>query len=110
MSLDVSKILRERIRSLRDAKGLTQEELEEIIGRPSPNYISRIETGRFDPPLDVIGDIAEGLGVPLNSLFSTEDLDETIEDIRMKIHRLADVNDLGKLRTYYRLMLAVTED
>ena len=38
MTADAAKLFRERLRSLRDAKGLSQTELEERIGKEA-NYI-----------------------------------------------------------------------
>ena len=53
MTADVAKLFRERLRSLRDAKGLSQTELEERIGKEA-NYITRSNLRIGTPPLDVI--------------------------------------------------------
>lgn len=94
---------------LREAKGLSQTQLEEKIGKEA-NYITRVETGRIDtPPLDVIARIAHELDVSMSDLFFFEGLDDSAEALRAKIHRLAQTNDLKHLRTYYRLMLVSRE-
>lgn len=49
MSADQARLFRERLRSLRVAKGLSQSEVEERIGKEA-NYVSRVETGRIDTP------------------------------------------------------------
>lgn len=109
MNSDGSKLFRERLRSLREAKGLSQSQLEERIGKEA-NYITRIETGRIEsPPLDVISSIAEGLGVLMSDLFSFEGLDDSANELREKIHRLIDTNDPAVLRKYYRLLLVAQE-
>ena len=48
MSSDDTKPFRERLRMLREAKGLSQTKLEERIGKEA-NYITRVETGRIMP-------------------------------------------------------------
>lgn len=102
-------MFRERLRALREAKGLSQGQLEEKIGREA-NYVTRVETGRIDsPPLDVIAAIARELGVTMSDLFFFEGTDDTPEAIREKIHRLIETNDIGRLRRYYRLMLVSDE-
>ncbi|MDT8069490.1 MAG: helix-turn-helix transcriptional regulator [Terriglobia bacterium] len=102
-------MFRERLRALREAKGLSQGQLEEKIGREA-NYITRVETGRIDsPPLDVIAAIARELGVSMSDLFFFEGTDDTPEAIREKIHRLIETDDIKRLRTYYRLMLVSDE-
>jgi len=109
MNSDGSKLFRERLRSLREAKGLSQSQLEERIGKEA-NYITRIETGRIDsPPLDVISSIAEGLGVLMSDLFSFEGLDDSADELRAKIHSLIDTDDTAILRKYYRLLLVAQE-
>jgi transcriptional regulator with XRE-family HTH domain len=109
MNIDVSKLFRDRLRTLREAKGLNQSELEEKIGKET-NYISRVETGRIDtPPIDVMGKIAEALGVPLNELFFFEGLDDDDEVLREKIQLLLKSSGTRQLRKFYRLMLVSLE-
>jgi transcriptional regulator with XRE-family HTH domain len=109
MNPDGSKLFRERLRSLREAKGLSQSQLEERIGKEA-NYITRIETGRIEsPPLDVISSIAEGLGVLMSDLFSFEGLDDSANELRAKIYCLIDTDDPAVLRKYYRLLLVAQE-
>jgi transcriptional regulator with XRE-family HTH domain len=109
MNIDVSKLFRERLRTLREAKGLNQGELEERIGKET-NYISRVETGRIDtPPIEVMGKIAEALDVPLYELFFFEGLDDNAEVLREKIQVLLNSSDAEHLRKFYRLMLVSLE-
>ncbi len=63
------KIIGERIRELRNAAGITQEELGE---KASLNYkfIGELERGRVNVSLDSIVKIASALGVQLGSFFS----------------------------------------
>jgi transcriptional regulator with XRE-family HTH domain len=57
-----------RIRELRKAQGLSQEQLSEVIGIDQ-KHMSRIELGKSYPSLDRLMRIAEVLKVPLPSLF-----------------------------------------
>jgi transcriptional regulator with XRE-family HTH domain len=56
--------LAHRIRELREAKGLSQTQLAEMIETKQPS-IARIESGRALPRLDVLQRIATALGMRL---------------------------------------------
>ncbi len=58
----LEKLVRERIRSLRQEKGLTQEALCERAGI-SVDSVNRIESGSRVPTLDTLARIARALGV-----------------------------------------------
>lgn len=94
---------------LREAKGLSQSQLEEMIGREE-NYITRVETGRIDtPPIDVTARIARSLGVSLSDLYFLEGIDDSPEVLRAKIQELIQTDDPKQLRRYYRLILVASE-
>jgi transcriptional regulator with XRE-family HTH domain len=110
MSSDDAMLFRERLRVLRESKGMTQSRLEEKIGRER-NYITRVETGRIDtPPLDGISKIAEGLEVSMSDLFFFEGIDDNAEVLRARINDLVQTSDVKQLRKYYRLMLVSREE
>jgi transcriptional regulator with XRE-family HTH domain len=109
MSSDDTKPFRERLRMLREAKGLSQTKLEERIGKED-NYITRVETGRIMPPLDVIVQIAREFDMSVNDLFFAEGIDDSAEVLRAKIHRLVATDDVKRLRKYYRLLLVCEEE
>lgn len=58
-----------RIRDLRRAQGLTQEELSEKLGMLAPNY-ARIEQGRMNVTVDTLTRIAKVLKVRVADLFA----------------------------------------
>lgn len=58
----------QRIRELRQAKGMTQEDLADRCGL-FRTYMSRIETGKANPTLTMIHALADSVGVPVQSLF-----------------------------------------
>lgn len=63
--IDYRKYIGGRIRELREAKGLTQEELASLAGILRTN-LSRIELGRYSTGLDILGAIAEALDVRID--------------------------------------------
>ena len=58
----------QRVRDLRAAAGMTQEDLAARCGL-FRTYMSRIETGRANPTLTMIHALAASLGVPVQALF-----------------------------------------
>lgn len=57
-----------RVRDLRRATGLSQEEFAEKCGF-ARTYMSRIETGGANPSLDAIQTLATALKIPVSELF-----------------------------------------
>lgn len=53
---------------LRKAKGLSQEQLAEIVGI-EPKHVSRLEVGKSYPTIDRLEKIAVALDVPMGSFF-----------------------------------------
>jgi XRE family transcriptional regulator of biofilm formation len=63
-----SKRLDQVIRDLREARGLTQEQLA-FKARVTPGYVAQLELGlRKNPSLDVVRRLARALRVPLVEL------------------------------------------
>ncbi len=60
-----------RLRHHRKRKGLTLQELGEMVGRPAP-YLSMLENGRRRPRGDHVADLASALGVDTGDLLSPE--------------------------------------
>jgi transcriptional regulator with XRE-family HTH domain len=110
MNSDEARLFRERLRTLREARNLSQSELEEKIGKED-NYITRIETGRIDtPPIDVTAKIARALGVSMSDLYFFEGVDDSPDALRAKIEALIRTDDAKRLRRYYRLLLVADEE
>jgi len=65
----VLRDLGSRIRELRRAQGLTQEELSERLGMLAPNY-ARIEQGRMNTTVETLVRIAKALKVGVADLFA----------------------------------------
>lgn len=104
------KQFRARLVLFRNAKGLKQEQLSERIGK-AYNYVSRLETGRIKTvPYDVLAKMAVALDVTLDDLLFVEGFAESLDEIKLRIHRWLDSNDSKKIRKFYRLLLVVLED
>lgn len=50
-----------QLKALRKEQGMTQEHLAELVGTKKSN-ISRLESGRYNPSLDFLIKVANGLG------------------------------------------------
>ena len=110
MNSDEARLFREHLRILREAKGLSQSQLEEQIGKED-NYITRVETGRIDtPPIDITAKIARALGVSLSDLYFFEGVTDNPEELRSKISELIRTDNPKKLHKYYRLLLVASEE
>ena len=61
--------LGERVRDLREERGLSQRRLALMIGIDK-TYLCGIERGSRNPTLATLEKIADGLGIPLAELFA----------------------------------------
>lgn len=78
--------LGKRIGFFRNKKGLSQEQLSEILNL-SREYITRIETNRRNPSLDILVDIANALGVSVDDLL-VDSLQHSASTADSELHRL----------------------
>ncbi len=63
--------MRNRLRELREARGLTQEELAKILGVTRQTIIA-IEKGKYDPSLRLAFKIARFFGIKIEDIFIYE--------------------------------------
>ena len=68
---DEKKMIGKQIKTLRQARGMSQEELSEKVSI-NPKYLSAIERGKANPTLDIFTRLAEALNVSLPDLFDYE--------------------------------------
>ncbi len=66
------RLLGWKIKTLRLAKELTQEELAFRVGAIDQAYISELEHGKGNPTLQIMYDLSQALETPLSDLFSTD--------------------------------------
>lgn len=57
-----------KLRKLREAKGMTQQQLAEKLGYVTNSYVSDVENGRFAPSKKKLKKIAKALRVPFKEL------------------------------------------
>jgi transcriptional regulator with XRE-family HTH domain len=71
--MDMRKLVGRNVKRVRQAKGLTQEQLAELSGF-SQQYISGLEQGRRNPTVASLYELATALGVShMELLHSAED-------------------------------------
>lgn len=101
-------LIGERIRALRESKGLTQGDIEERCGLLRC-YTSRVENGHTVPSLETIEKIARALGIPLYQIFydgeKPPEIDPVVTDARRKLPFGKTENDAK----YIQLLLRVVE-
>jgi transcriptional regulator with XRE-family HTH domain len=76
--VDTGRSFGRHVRSLRRARGMTQEVLAERCGL-SADTIRRLEHGSFSPSLDTLRKLVGGLEISLTTLFEGYDLGERNE-------------------------------
>lgn len=76
-----ARLVGRRVRQLRDAVALTQEELGRRA-KLTPKFISQVENGRVNPSIGVVARLAiDGLGVPLSAFFADSPPGELLDDV-----------------------------
>ena len=97
--MDLKKDFGQRLKELRNKKGITQYQLAELVGI-DPKHMSHIETGYTKLSLPVLVDLACALGVRTDDLiFDKESLarEELLEEITLEL-RDCPKNQLLTLR------------
>ena len=81
-NLDLNKQVGRRIKNLRHERGLTLEQLAEVVDSQT-GYLCDLETGRKSASLPMLADIARALGVEPFALL--------VDEERSPRHQLADL-------------------
>lgn len=99
-------LIGQRIRQLRDQKGLSQADLQNASGLPS-RYIARVEDGYTVPSLRALQKLATALDVPLYRLFyEGEEPPPTLHlTARRSLEELAKEPSAGGLEAKFLLKL-----
>lgn len=93
-----------RIKALRKAKGLSQEQLAELIGI-EPKHVSRLEVGKSYPTIDRLEKIALALDVPMGSFFDASNQATYYEEKAKKLELMMRELD----EDYQRIILKFSE-
>ncbi|MDE0607761.1 MAG: helix-turn-helix domain-containing protein [Acidimicrobiaceae bacterium] len=64
-------VLGSRVRHARRRAGVTLAEVSDIVNRPAP-YLSQLETGKVEPKLTLLGELAEALGTTTADFLAPE--------------------------------------
>lgn len=99
---NIKEILGLRIRELRKQKGITQEQLAEMINIDQRN-LSNIECGVTFPSKS-LGEIANALNVSLRDLFDFEHVKLTSEEMKNFICNSLDNLSDNDIKIIYRLI------
>ena len=94
---DIKLLLGERIKELRKAKNITQEQLVEIIGS-NTNNLSRIENGKKFLSAEKLTKIANALNVDIKELFN---FGHILSDDELKSEIISEVNNLSTKHLKY---------
>lgn len=101
--MNIKKDFGQRIKELRNKKGITQYQLAEMVGI-DPKHMSHIETGRSFPKADLIEKFANALEIEYPELFNTQHLEDREIIFKKLINYLKNVPD-SELQMIYKLIL-----
>ena len=85
----IVRVFAERLRELRRTRGLTQVALSQKAGIP-PSYLSKLEAGGSAPGIDLVGRLADALGVSAPELLSYAPPVESRQVLREQARRLCE--------------------
>lgn len=103
---EVKNILASRIRTLRNSQGWTQEHLAEKIDVHA-TYISRIESCKKIPTLNIVCRIAKVLGVFIHELFVDEGNLNSYDYKRKKLINILNESTAGNIEVYSTVLDAL---
>lgn len=107
--MNIKKLLGAKIKRLRKNRGLTQEQLSEMIDI-TPRNLSRVEVGESFVSADTLDKILQALSVTAEELFAYENIKETKEllaDIYTSIDEIK--TNKKQLEKVHRLIKFVRE-
>lgn len=79
----MSQLFGQKLRKLREVRGLSQQQLARRLGYASNSYIGDVEKGLFVPSGERLGALARALGVPQDILKELS-LEARIEELGIK--------------------------
>ena len=101
---DISKVLGQRIRNYRTAKGLSQEELAELCGC-HPTYVGQIERGEKNATIESIEKISKALNVSLSKLFEKLGArDDAVRNLPLECYDLLASKSKAEQESLYRIL------
>ncbi|MEZ6854807.1 helix-turn-helix domain-containing protein [Halodesulfovibrio aestuarii] len=101
------ELLGKRVRTLRKAKKMTQEQLA-TVADSGAKYISELERGEANVTITLISKLAEGLGVATSELFEN-DHEADCQELKKEINRMVSEADDEKIKLLYRVMKSIIQ-
>ena len=102
---DIAKVLGQRIRNYRTAKGLSQEKLAELSGC-HPTYIGQIERGEKNATIESIEKISSALNISLSKLFEKLGAqDSDARNIPLECYEFISAKTKDEQEHIYRILL-----
>ena len=106
---EIAKILGQRIRNYRTAKGLSQEKLAEMSGC-HPTYIGQLERGEKNATVESIEKISSALDVSLSKLFEKlGSRDDETRNIPLDCYEFILAKKKEEQEHIYRILLEMDE-
>lgn len=108
--MDIKKELGEKIKRVRKMRGITQEQLAEMIDI-SPRSLSNIEVGGCFVKSETLERIIEALNITTEELFANEHIKSNIELLNEIDNCLNKIkNDNKTLGKIYKILKCIVED
>ena len=104
--LNLKLLLGKRIRSLRVARGWTQQNLGEKAGI-SYKFIGEIERGKQNPSFSILAKISDALDIELKELFRFSNEIPTRKDLEKEVQRILKIMTDDELRHILLLIQAI---
>ena len=104
---DITKILGQRIRNYRTAKGLSQEKLAELSGCHH-TYIGQIERGEKNATIESIEKISSALNISLSKLFEKlGDQEDLTRNIPLECYEFLSEKTKEEQERIYSILLEI---
>lgn len=104
--LNLKLLLGKRIRSLRVARGWTQQDLGEKAGI-SYKFIGEIERGKQNPSFSILAKISDALDIELKELFRFSNEIPTRKELEKEVERILKIMTDDELRHILLLIQAI---
>jgi len=109
-SNDIKQILGNNLKRLRQANGLSQEKLAELVNLERET-ISAIEVGRAFTSSEALAEFANFFNIEPSTLLKPNFIfnSDKIDDLKKEINLLLSSSNDKKLRTIYNIIIALDE-
>lgn len=100
------KIVGQRIRNYRNAKGLSQERLAELAGCHH-TYIGQVERGEKNATIESLEKISNALNITISDLFEGLNGDNDRQNIPLECYEFLASQSLHRQEHLYRILLEI---